>query len=117
MNVNAETRLRLATVNATGDEYIVLRMDFRDGVVYCMGEVVATEGARVCKTNGPKTFALDAVTIARNVRRNTTLLGRLFRQAVRNAPGQYTITRTRAGNVYADLTDVLEAGARKIRNA
>ena len=104
-NINKESHLRIATLANTGDEYIVLRIDFRDQLVFCVGEILATDGNRVRKVGAGKSFALADVVLRGNVCRNEPLLGKLFRQAVRNAPGEYTITETASGNVYADLVE------------
>lgn len=109
MNVNTETTLRIATVQRStndlnaGDKYIVLRVDFRDEVAYCLGEVTETQGNCIRKHTGGKAIPLANVVIAGNVLRDAELLRILFRQAVRNARGEYEIRTTRGGNVYATL--------------
>lgn len=108
-NFNEQTHLRTATVVEDtdtanlGDCYIVLRLDFNAGVAYCFGEILKTEGDLIKKAGPPKVLPLTCIAVRNNVRRDSHLLGSLFRQAVRNAKSDYEIKTTRAGNVYATL--------------
>jgi hypothetical protein len=84
MNPNSEDTLRLATVKATGDRYIVTRIDFTDGVVYCFGEVVGAQGAQVKEwgTDAGHLMLAD-VTISKR-RRTPKLITALWKQGCTN---------------------------------
>lgn len=93
--------MRIATVKATGDRYLVQRLDLPVGgvaKVHCWGEVVGFKTAArrsrdealtapAKTTHAPsKTFLRDAVEIGEDVTVTGTVAAELMRQMQRNTP-------------------------------
>ena len=97
----ANTMVRVATVKATGKQYLVQSIDFSksEPIVHCWGEVVSCRGAS-SKHAGVVKFLKSAVDVV-EVLRTASLIQDLFRQAERQAaqgtlPGYCTSAQARA---------------------
>lgn len=71
--------VRLATVKATGERYIVTSVDFGSGKVYCRGELVRARGLSTTHA-AARCFTVAAVELA-TVEKTDALVGALFAQA------------------------------------
>lgn len=83
----SKTIIRIATVKATGERYVVQQIDFRSNKVHCWGELISFSGERggsaFRKTHaGSKAFLADAVTVT-EVEQSEALVKELFAQAKR----------------------------------
>jgi hypothetical protein len=75
--------IRIATVRATGLRYIVQRIDFRDQVAFCRGEVVACQGVRT--QHGPDVQLKLADVAVTSTMKTEELADALFEQGARAA--------------------------------
>jgi hypothetical protein len=97
--------VRVATVRATGKQYIVSRIAFSKNEakdpskVFCFGEVVSYRGVNA-RHEKDQSFLLADVDLKNNVARTPALIEALFKQAIegRRAAG-HVLTTTRKGNV------------------
>lgn len=98
------TKVRVATVKATDDRYLVLRLYLpRDAnepaKVYCWGEVTKAKGLRT--THGPSKTYLRSEVEVDEVEKTEELVHRLWMQYVRKLRAEghdVEVHRTRAGN-------------------
>lgn len=79
------TQQRVATVKTTGEQFVVLRVDFQTGKVSCLGEVYGFNARGTAAALGhdestARRFALDEV-VLRNVTINVELARVLLAQA------------------------------------
>jgi hypothetical protein len=104
--------VRVATVKATGEKFIVNALDFKANVARCWGQVVACAGARTTHEAGGPVFALADVSVETLPRTNALAVA-LFQQtlASRRAAG-HVVTTTRKGNA-TDHGTPAEIAARK----
>lgn len=97
---NPDPEFRIATVNATGQRYIVQRLYLPltgEKKCFCWGEVTSYRGL-ASKHGISKTFLLSAVTVAPAVK-TTALLESLFSQNIEGLRKEgWVLQRTRGGN-------------------
>lgn len=75
--------VRIATVNKTGQRYVVQQLDFRTNRCHCWGELMSYDTKKCSRTfEGAKVFDLAEVTIAKDIPLTTKLLDELFDQSV-----------------------------------
>ena len=97
-------KVRIATVQATGDRYLVSRLYLptvttEPAKAFCWGEVESTKG-RSTKHGERKVFLLDAVEVDEVVK-DEELVHQLWMQGIRKlraAGHDIEVHRTRAGN-------------------
>lgn len=74
---------RIATVKATGKKYVIQQIDFRTDRVHTWGELMSYDTKKCSRTfEGAKAFAINEVSIAKDVPLTTKLLDELFEQSV-----------------------------------
>lgn len=95
------SKVRIATVNATGCKYIIQQIEFsKTPKVHCWGEVCRTEGSRTSH-EASKSFLKSEVTIT-EVDKTPVLVASLFQQNVR--------LRREAGHVLTGRRTVVDHG-------
>jgi hypothetical protein len=97
----SEDEIRVATVTATGERYLVQTLNIgatpEQSRCHCWGHVTSYRGLS-SKHDKSKAFRLDAVKID-NVRKSPALLDSLLRQYIESLRKQgYVIRTTRGGN-------------------
>jgi hypothetical protein len=75
--------VRIATVKATGERFVVNSLDFKANTARCWGQVVACAGARTTHEAGGPVFALSDVSVE-SVARTNALAIKLFEQTMRS---------------------------------
>lgn len=75
--------VRIATVKATGEKYVVQQLDLRTMKCYTWGELMRfdTSGKQANLFEGSKSFSLDAVVVTKDVALNLAVLDELFEQS------------------------------------
>lgn len=108
---------RIATVLATGKQYIVRFIDFNAAPpkVICCGEVESFKGNRICRVGADKKFLLSAVKIEARTRSYTRLQD-LFEQMVASKVEDGNVmVRSRTGRTvtnYGKAEAIVERDAR-----
>jgi len=76
-------QVRIATVTATGEKYVVQQLDFRTNKVYTWGELMRfdTSGRQANLFEGTKSFPLSDITLSKDVWLDLKLFDELFEQS------------------------------------